>query len=298
MVLWIAYALISALTISIKDILVKKVFKNKNTSPYQIIFEEYFLLLLIVLILFSPKVDFSSYILHWHYYLIKSVTLVLATIIYFKLLQKYEVSSIVPLMNLSPMFLLILSIIFLGELINLVQFFGVILIIISTYILEINFHNHKKKDPNKHHFDFLKKLNLKVISSVLIMLIVISMTAIADKKILNEVNVYTNMYFTGLLIFVMLSIYYLSQGHLKLAFKDILTEPSTLVISIFAIISTFFILLAIGTPGALVSLIIPLKRTSTLFASIGGGILFHEKHMKRKLFATIGMLCGVLLIVF
>ncbi len=298
MVLWIIYSLASALVQGIKDVLVKKVFKKSDTSPTQIIFEEYLLLLLLVLIVFFPKVDLLSYQSLWPIYLLKASTLSIATIIYFNLLKKYDVSSIAPLTNLSPMFLLILSTIFLGEIISLLQFLGITLIIISTYVLEVSFHHNNKKDPHKHYFDFIKKLDYKIILLVILMLVVISLTAIADKKILNQVDIYTNMFFTALLIFTSLLIYYLKTSNLKSSFKKVITQPNTLVISILAIASTFFILLAIGTPGAMVSLVIPIKRTSTLFSSILGGILFHENHLKRKIIATIGMLFGILLIVF
>ena len=74
-------------------------------------------------------------------------------------------------------------------------------------------------------------------------------------------------------------------------------EPETLVIAIFTIVSNVLVLLAIAIPTALVSLIIPLRRTSTLFSAIFGGLLFHEKHIKQKSFATFGMLIGIVLIV-
>lgn len=298
MALWIIYSLASALVQGIKDVLVKKVFKKNDVSPTQVIFEEYLLLLLLVLIVFFPKVDILSYKSLWYLYLLKAATLSTATFTYFQLLKKYEISSIAPLMNLSPMFLLILSTIFLGEIISLIQFLGIVLIIISTYVLEVSFHHSKKKDPHKHYFDFIKKLDHKIFLSVFLMLVVISFTAIADKKILNQVDVYTNMFFTSLLIFTTLLIYYLKTSNLKNTFNKVITQPNTLVISIFAIASTFLILLAIGLPTAMVSLVIPIKRTSTLFSSILGGILFHENHLMRKVIATIGMLFGILLIAY
>ena len=80
-------------------------------------------------------------------------------------------------------------------------------------------------------------------------------------------------------------------------FNNLIYQPQTLIIAVFMILATFFVLWAISLPTALVSLVVPLKRVSTLFSSVFGGILFHERHLFRKMVATFGMIGGILLIV-
>lgn len=295
--LWLVYTLLSALFIGVRDVLVKK-FIGKNIHPTQIIFEQYFVMILVVLILFSFDIDFSSFFEIWDLYLLKAISLGLFVYIYFLLLEKFEISKISPLMNLSPMFLLIMTSVFLGEVISFNQFIGIVVIIVSTYILEINIKLHHKKDPHVHYFNWLKSVDKRTIVLVFAMLFIISITAISDKMIFNEgVNIYTNMYFSALIIVLFISFYYIYNRKLLEVFKFIKDEPETLLISVFAVISTFFVLLALAMPTAMVSLIVPIRRTSTLFSSIFGGLLFHENHLLKKFLAIIGMIIGVVLIV-
>lgn len=295
--LWAIYAIFSALAFAIKDVITKKVL-NKNVKPVQIIYEQYLLLLLFVIIFFFGKIDFLSIINNWDIYLLKAITIFISTTLYFYLLNLYEISLISPLMNLSPVFLIILSSVFLFEKITLLQMLGIFIIIVSTYLLELHTTKKYKKLPHKFYFDFLKTLNWKIISVASSMLFIISITAISDKIIFQRgLNVYTNMFFTAIFIFIFLTIYYIYNNHFENTIMNIVKEPETLIISFFSVLSTFLILLAISIPTALVSLIVPLKRISTLFSSIFGGLLFHEKHLFKKIIITILMLFGVVLIV-
>ena len=288
----------SAFLFSIKDILSKKIF-SKNVHPKQILFEEYFLMLFVILFLFFPKINFLIFIEYWYLFLFKALTLFVAVLTYLNLLKKYDISLVSPLMNLSPVFLIFLSFFILNEKLSLIQILGIFIVIISTYFLEIHIHHHNKTNPSAHILKNVKKLNYNFFLPAILMLIMISFTAIFDKLIFeNNLNIYTNMYYTSLIIFLSLLIYYYKTNHLKLAFKNIIYEPTTLLISVFALISTFFILTAIAIPTALVSLIVPLKRVSSLFSSIFGGMLFHETHLVQKFISISFMLFGLFLIVF
>jgi len=54
---------------------------------------------------------------------------------------------------------------------------------------------------------------------------------------------------------------------------------------------------AVSLPGVLISLVVPIKRLSALFATIIGGELFHEKHILRKSIACVIMIIGAVLII-
>jgi uncharacterized membrane protein len=296
MVLWVVLALSSAFFFGLKDILAKKFFRQ-NTSPTQLIFEEYIVLLLICITILFPYIDLSTFSQYWFLYIAKALTIGAASLFYFVLLKEYDISQVSPLLNLSPLVLLLLSSIFLSEQITLIQLAGIFIILISTYFLEVTIVHHRKDKPHKHHFDFLKKFKLKFVILGFIALIAISFTAIIDKILLVEINISTNLFFTAVIILIMIISYYIKEKKLIKAIKFIKKEPETLLIGALHIISIFLILGAIAIPSALVSLIIPLRRTSTLFSSIIGGIMFHEKHIKKKFYSTIGMLIGVFLIV-
>lgn len=296
MVLWVFLALSSAFFFGIKDILAKKFFKQ-NTSPTQLIFEEYIVLLIICSTILFPYIDISTFKDYWPFFIAKALTIGMASLFYFIMLKEYDISQVSPLLNLSPLVLLILSSIFLSEIVTILQLVGIFIILVSTYFLEVTIHHHRKENPHKHHFEFLKKIKPKFIILGITALISISFTAILDKIMLQEINISTNLFFTALIILIILTGYYIKEKKLVQSIKFIKKEPETLLIGVFHIISIFLILGAIAIPSALVSLIIPLRRTSTLFSSIIGGIMFHEKHIKQKFYSTLGMLIGVFLIV-
>lgn len=301
MELWVWLALGSAVVFGLKDILAKKYFKKSDVSPKQIMFEEYFIGIFLILLFFFPLVDFSSFYNYYWLFILKAGVIGTSTLLYFELLKKYDISLVSPLLNLSPVFLLLFSFLLLGEMITFVQFLGIILIIIATYFVEVhhhNFFNRHRKNPHIHHFKMLSIKPSKFFVLAFIMLFTISFAAIFDKMILSsQINVYTNLYFTSLLIFLVLFIYFVKKKILFSSFKKVISEPQTLLVAFLSFSSIFIVLFAIAIPTALVSLIIPLRRTSTLFSALVGGILFHEKNLIQKLIATVVMLFGVLLIV-
>lgn len=295
---WIYLSLLSAIIFSVKDILAKQFFQNRDITPAQLVFEQNFIGVAIIFFIFLPHIGFESFFDQWYLFLFKAISLCTSTILYFELLKKFEITLVAPLINLSVIFLLFMSSIFLGEVITLIQLFGIFITIIAVYSLEVIIGHHTKREPQKHHFKFLKDRKTGFFLISIVMLIAFSSAAIFDKLILTSgVNPYTNAYFTCLLIFIALVFYYSKKGQLRKAFTNLVFEPQTLLISFLTFLSNLVVLFAIAVPGALVSLIIPLRRTSTLITSVIGGILFHEKHLFKKLLATLLMVVGVFLIV-
>jgi drug/metabolite transporter (DMT)-like permease len=293
---WILLALLAAVTFSIQEILKKK-FVNKNTSPSQLTFEQYLLFFVLSTIFFWNKINFNDFYTYYNLFLAKAFTLFLFTTIYLYLLKTYEISKLSPLLNLSPLILIIFSSVFLGEVITYVQFLGILLIIIGTYILEIHIKLNKHKEPHKTHLEFIKKIKYKDLLLIFSLLFIISMTAIIDKTIFkNGVNVETNLFGFSFLIILFMSIYYLYKRELWKRVNYIIKEPETTLIGIFSFLSAIFILKAISMPSVLVSLVVPLKRVSTVFTAIIGGFIFGEKHLIRKFFSILIMLIGIYLI--
>jgi uncharacterized membrane protein len=64
---------------------------------------------------------------------------------------------------------------------------------------------------------------------------------------------------------------------------------------VFAFLSTLFYYQAAAV--AFIALVVPVKRTSTLIATIIGGELFHDKHLLHKIIACIVMVAGAVLVI-
>ncbi len=299
MELWVILALTSAILVAAKDVFAKKIFSNKDVSPSQIAFEEYFITFSIMLLIFLPKVEFQNFIDFMPIFFLKAISLGTGVFLFQTMLKKYEISTVSPLINLSPFILLILSTVFLSETISVIQCLGILVIILATYMLEITIHHHSKERPHKHHFkELIKSNSFHFFTSTLILLTAMSFAAVGDKLLFqNGVTIWTNFYFTSLLIIIATVFYYRWERKLIKSIKNMINEPETLIIGFLGFLSSLSVVWAIGIPSSKISLIVPIRRTSTLFSSIFGGILFHEKHLPQKILATFIMLIGVVLIV-
>ncbi len=298
MELWISLTLFSAITFAVADIITKKFISKYDVSPTQIMFEQYLLTSIVVLVFFLPFIEFSFFYNYYYVFIIKALCSVTFFAVYYNMLKKYEISIVSPLTNLSPIVLLFFTTTILGEILTPLQVLGILITIAATYILEVHHNHHEKKEPHKFHFKELFKKPSTFFLQAFIILLMLSLNSIFDKMIFNlGADIYTNMYFTAVMILFFVSIYFIYKKRFFLRLKNIIEQPQTLSISVVKLLDNFVILNAIMMPTAVLSMIIPLRRTSTLFSSIIGGIIFHEKHMFKKLISVVLMLIGISFIV-
>ncbi len=291
-------ALFSAVLFALRDVVTKKFLQKYDVTPSQMLFEMHSLSFLLLLFFAFPLIDFSAFYGQWYLFLLKAFFLVCSTLLYFSLLKNFDVSTVSPLLNLSPLFLLFLSTLFLGEVISFVQFVGILVLLLATYILELHTTHHSKKKPTHFHVRTLFKKPSKFFIQVFLMLIFLSSTALVDKIILNSgASAITTLYFTSVLSLTIFSSYFIYKKNFFTSLHHLVKQPQTLVIALIGFFDMIVILTALSFPQALVSIVIPLRRCSTLLSSLLGGMLFHETHLIKKLFATSIMIVGIILIV-
>jgi drug/metabolite transporter (DMT)-like permease len=298
MELWVLVTLASAITYALAEIVGKKFLSKYDISPRQLMIEEYFLTLFILLFFFFPYLNFYYFYTHYYLFILKALFLSIATFTYMNLLKKHDLSQISPLMNLSPIALVILSSLLLSETISMMQFLGIVVIIIGTFVLEVHKHHHHHSHPHNIHLQSLIKKPSSFFIAVVIMLVSISLKSITDKELFKQgVDIYTNLYFSALIIFVMISVYYIYEKKFFTSIKKMASQPQTFLVGLIKIIDTALVLIAISQPFSKISLIVPLRRSSTLASLFFGGLLFHEKHLAKKLFAASIMILGIFMIV-
>jgi drug/metabolite transporter (DMT)-like permease len=69
------------------------------------------------------------------------------------------------------------------------------------------------------------------------------------------------------------------------------------LLAIILLVTDFLYFTALRDPDALVALVSSIRRGSTLVAFLGGILLFHESLNRQKLWAMLGVLLGIVLIV-
>lgn len=292
--LWIVYALISAILMSVRDIIAKKLLNKKIITSHHAVVQEYLSYFFITLLLAS-MIDFRAIIEHWPLFILKTLFIGSTSYIYFNLLEKHSISLVAPLLNISPAFLILLSIVFLNEIPTVLQVIGIILIIIATYYLEVVLGHHSTQKAGRKHLINIKKQDIYFFGTVFAMLTTISLTAIVDRKLLAQVNWQTNLFFISIIILITWTIMR-KPKIISSSLKTFAKHPLSVAFGVLQAISTMFILLALTIPTTLTTLVITLRRTSTLFTSIFGGLLFHEDHLVKKVSCVLVMLLGIVLI--
>ncbi|MBC8495487.1 EamA family transporter [archaeon] len=286
---WYVYALLSAIFVGIVGIFNKKILNHEHALEFTAsrgIFLGVFSLFLI------PFVNFG---ISWKIYLLIYLISLIACVgllFFMKSVRHGEVSVVAPLTNISPLFLVIIAFFVLNEIPTSKQYIGIFLLVVGAYSLEVGITNKGFIEPIK---GFVKS---KIVHHLLIALVIFSMTAVLDKMILDK---YASI-ITYLFVFTIFkSINFIIIESYKHGFSEIkndLKKDFKLLLpdSILLFFGHVFYLLAVAAPGASISLVIPIKRMSTLFTTIFGGSLFHEKNLLIKVLACIIMIWGAVFI--
>jgi len=203
-----------------------------------------------------------------------------------------EISTVSPLLALSPGTTSLLAFFVLGEVLNWKNIAGIIFMVIGSYVLSMS--SEKKLFEPLHLF-----ARSHYIHFVLLSLILYSFGAILDRVIIHVFQVPIPVYLFFAHLFI--SILYIPIGFLfggtfrgaMSAFK--IAGPYIFLASIFTVGYRFFQMEALRL--ASVGLVSAIKRSSSFFITVIGGELFHEKNITRKAIASLVIIFGTLLIV-
>ncbi|MDD5133621.1 MAG: EamA family transporter [Candidatus Nanoarchaeia archaeon] len=294
--LWIIYSLAAALCTSITYLIRKKTLIKEHSIRFLTIlkfFEGIFVLLLIPFVNF--ELPFMVYIL---LFLISLIGLE-ADIFDTKSLRKLEISNVFPLKNLSPLFLVIISYIFLGEKLVLLQIIGIIILIFGTYVLECN------GNLLNYEYFFKRVKHSRYLQYAFLSLVLVSFSAIGEKYAFNKhmIDPITILFFVYAFMAIemlIIQIFFPKDKEHKNSIKELFDTLNRarwpiFISALFGLLAAAFYYLAIQI--ALVSLVIPIKRLSTLITTVLGGGFFKEKHLLFRTLACIIMLIGLYLIV-
>ncbi len=288
MVQWYILAGFSALAVALGD-LVRKHILNHEHPMEQVAAEAPFRLLILLFLI--PLVSIPS----WPVLLaIVGSAALLATLLVYKnrAVRHLPISTVAPLWNISPIVLLPLAVILLGEHPAIIQIGGILLIAAGGYLLDARRGHVLRplKTLRKHPYTGL----------VFLVLVLLSVQSMVDKTFLTRVGVPVFTYLFWLYLFTAL----ISLGanyakyRLRGVARDLRKGWFWLLFSAAAAITDISLFYsAIALPGALISLAIPIRRTATLMETILGGRLFHEDGVWRKTLGCAIMVAGVILIV-
>lgn len=289
MIGWVIFSLLAAVFFGSRQVVSKKVLMFEHATEH---LTATCLVAFLFSLFFLPKMSFDYSPDIWLLMYLKGLVLTVGWILGSKALRHLEISYVTPLTNLTPVFLLVFSVLFLGESPTLLQYLGVALLIFGAYWLQADHHLVNLIRPWKM---FANKYSVYMLVAIFLY----AVCSVIDKLVMQEVDPYTFLAFT----YFILSIHYLIIQFFKYdGVKDIKHafgqgKYLIILIGVLMIFADLFYYFALAIPGVLVSLVVPVKRASTLVATVIGGRMFHDHDIIYRVIACLIMIAGIVLVV-
>lgn len=210
----------------------------------------------------------------------------IVTILYLKALKHTDLSLVSPLVSLTPLFILLFSPLILGEWPDTYGLFGVIFIVIGTYILNMG----KRSDGFCSPITSLAKN--KGARYMLLVAIIWAITSNLDKIGVTKSGPLFWVFSVNLFVSIVL----IPQVCIRRAELRALSESWKLVISIGVFSALTVILQMYAITMTLVVYVIAIKRSSTLLSVLWGYLFFKEKAVPQRLVGAAIMFLGLILI--
>ena len=211
----------------------------------------------------------------------------LAQILMINSLKLSNLSASIPMLSFTPVFLLLTSYLMLKEFPTLAGLFGVLLVVVGSYVLNIGELKQGYSEPIKSIF------RNKGVFYMIIVAFLYSLCANLGKIGVNLSNAAYYMFSFYLIysIFLFIIFYKNIKSNIQVLRKNL----NYFALSGFSTAASE-ILIGIAYKLSIVPYLISLKRTSILFSVLIGIFIFREKNYKAAIMGSLIMLAGVLLI--
>ena len=283
--MWVIFALLNPVFDSLKGVFSKKA--SKRVDPLLVSWFNN----LIPLIVFSPLVFFIELKFNYQFFqalFISGIINITSAVLYHRALFKGDISIVIPILSFTPLFLLFLSPLIVGEFPDLWGLIGTILIVAGSYMLNINLKRQNIFSPLK---SFVKDWGTRY---MLIVAFIWAISANFDKRGIEASSIYQYIIFLNLFATIGTSIFVFSKRKisvhaLKLEYKNLFA------VGLLTAAGYFVHMTAITL--TLVVYVVSLKRTGGMISVLLGYLIFKEKNIRQRFLGSAIMFAGVLLIV-
>jgi drug/metabolite transporter (DMT)-like permease len=285
---WVSLSLISAFTLSTSDALTKKALAYSNeylVAWFRLLFSIP-LLILIWFFIPMPKLDIEFY----KAFAFALPLEIIAIIFYIKALRISPLSLTLPFLALTPVFLIFISYLILGEDVSLQGGIGIIFIATGSYTLNLH-------EMRRGIFEPFRAITRERGSVLMICVATIySITSSLGKMaIVHSSPLFFGVtYFTAVTIIFAPIALWMGRSELK-RFISGKQFKRLLLPGIFYSVMIAFHMIAISLTK--VAYMISVKRTSLLIGVVYGYFLFREKNLRERLLGAILMFIGFVMIV-
>lgn len=281
--MWIIAIILAAFFDSLKTLLGKRVSKQINLNT--IIWAQWFFALFLIVPLFIIFKPLPPNDYFWIVLLVNTLLNIIATTLYWKGIMLSDMSLALPIVSLTPMFLLITSPIMTGEFPSFLGILGVLVTIIGTYILNLDKRVIGFWEPLKRIF-YEKGLRYAFIVSILW-----SITSNFDKVAINNSSPITYVAYLYIFMAIFWTLFVMYKRQLKnVACNTHKLLPIGLIAGLAHVLQMYAYL------GAIVPYVISVKRINILFGIALGAMVLKEREFSQRFMGGLIMLIGIFVI--
>ena len=290
--MWLAFALVSALFLGLYDVAKKQSLKENAVIPVLWFNTLFCSLLMLPFTLLSAKtglLDGSIFYVPtagWelHRLLMLKAFIVLGSWIFGYFGMKHlPITLFGPINATRPIIVLLGGLLLFGERLNLYQWIGVIIAVISFYLLSLS--------GKKEGIDFVKN---KWVFCVIMATLLGAVSALLDKYLLGRFNnmfvqAWSNFYQLALMTVILFTLWWPTRKR---------TTPfqwkwPIIFIAVFLTLADYAYFLSLAQSASMVSIVSMIRRSSVIVSFLCGALLFHEKNLKSKVIDLLLVLLGL-----
>ena len=302
--MWLLLAFLSAALLGFYDVCKKKALQGNAVLPVlflNTLFCSLLFLPFIILSAFTGTLDGSDFFVPtagWEghkYILLKSVIVLSSWTFGYFAMKHLPITIVGPINATRPVMVLVGAMLVFGEHLNLWQWIGVLLAIVSFFLLS---RSGKKEGVDFKHNRWVFFLVLAAVLG--------AVSGLYDKLLMAPtenggvglsrmlVQSWYNLYqclFMGITILFL----WRRTRHNSAPFQ---WRWSIVLISVFLSIADFVYFYALSLPDAMISIVSMVRRGSVIVSFLCGAVLFHEKNLKAKFVDMLLVLLGMLFLYF
>ena len=290
--MWLGFALVSALFLGLYDVSKKQSLKDNAVIPVLWFNTLFCSLLMLPFTLLSWKtgvLDGSIFYVPtagWelHRLLMIKAFIVLGSWIFGYFGMKHlPITLFGPINATRPIIVLLGGLLLFGERLNLYQWIGVIIAVISFYLLSVS--------GKKEGITFYRN---KWVFCVIMATILGAVSALFDKYLLGRFNnmfvqAWSNFYQLALMTVILFTLWWPTRKR---------TTPfqwkwPIIFIAVFLTLADYAYFVSLASSASMVSIVSMIRRSSVIVSFLCGAFLFHEKNLKSKIIDLLLVLLGL-----
>lgn len=290
--MWLAFALVSALFLGLYDVAKKQSLKENAVIPvlwFNTLFCSLLMLPFTLLSATTGLLDGSIFYVPsagWelHRLLMLKAFIVLGSWIFGYFGMKHlPITLFGPINATRPIIVLLGGLLLFGERLNLYQWIGVIIAVISFYMLSVS--------GRKEGISFTHN---KWVFCVIMATLLGAVSALFDKYLLGRFNnmfvqAWSNFYQLALMTVILFTMWWPTR-HKTTPFQ---WKWPIIFIAVFLTLADYAYFVSLAQSASMVSIVSMIRRSSVIVSFLCGALLFHEKNLKSKVIDLILVLLGL-----